>query len=43
METRLSKNGRLSFSTTGNPNEFGKAASMFWGATIEAEKVALNQ
>ena len=42
MEERLSKNGRLSFSTTGSELEFGKAASMFWGATIAAERVSLG-
>lgn len=42
MEERLSKNGRLSFSTTGSELEFGKAASMFWGSTIAAERVFLS-
>jgi glutamate racemase len=42
MEERLSKNGRLSFSTTGSELEFGKAASMFWGSTIAAERVSLS-
>lgn len=42
MEERLSKNGRLSFSTTGSELEFGKAASMFWGSTIAAERVSLG-
>ena len=42
MEERLSKNGRLSFSTTGSELEFGKAASMFCGSTIAAERVSLS-
>ena len=42
MEERLSKNGRLLFSTTGSELEFGKAASMFWGSTIAAERVSLS-
>ncbi|MEY5046579.1 MAG: hypothetical protein RL713_1804, partial [Bacteroidota bacterium] len=42
MEERLSKNGRLLFSTTGSELEFGKAASMFWGSTIVAERVSIN-
>ena len=41
MDNRVSKNGRLSFSTTGSELEFGKAASMFWGDTIEAKKAYL--
>ena len=42
MEERLSKNGRLLFSTTGSELEFGKAASTFWGSTIAAERVFLS-
>jgi glutamate racemase len=42
IENRLSKNGRLAFSTTGNEMEFGKAASMFWGDTLEAKRVSLS-
>lgn len=42
MGNRLSKNAHLSFSTTGNEVEFGKAASMFWGDTIEAKRVSLG-
>lgn len=42
MGNRLSKNTHLSFSTTGNEVEFGKAASMFWGDTIEAKRVSLG-
>ena len=41
MEARISKNHQISFSTTGNQADFGKAASMFWGKTIEAEQVSL--
>ena len=41
MDNRVTKNGRLSFSTTGSELEFGKAASMFWGDTIEAKKAYL--
>lgn len=42
MEVRLSKNRRITYFTTGDGNEFGKAASMFWGAGIEAEQVSLG-
>jgi glutamate racemase len=41
MDSRLSQNGKRKFTTTGDPIEFGRAASMFWQNTIEAEKVSL--
>ncbi len=42
MDNRISKNGRLLFSTTGSELDFGKAASTFWGSTIAAEMVSLS-
>ena len=39
MEQKLSKGGKITFSTTGNPLDFGYAASTFWNQDIVAEKV----
>ncbi len=41
MEQKLSKGGRVVFSTTGNALDFGYAASTFWKQDIVAQKVDL--
>jgi glutamate racemase len=41
MAERLSRSGELSFTTTGDPAVFGRAASQFWGASLKAQQVYL--
>lgn len=41
MEQRLTSGGDIEFTTTGDPIVFGRAASQFWGASLEARQVYL--
>ncbi len=41
MEERLTSGGDIEFTTTGDPIVFGRAASQFWGASLEARQVYL--
>jgi glutamate racemase len=42
MSSRISGSGELKFCTTGDPEQFGHAASVFWGSEVVAEKVVLQ-
>ncbi|MFN6374106.1 MAG: glutamate racemase [Chitinophagia bacterium] len=39
MASRISTSGNLKFCTTGDPEQFGHAASLFWGNEVVAERV----
>ena len=41
MEAQCSKGGQLTFFTTDSTEEFGRQASLFWGAPVEASKLTL--
>ena len=41
MVSRISAGGQLRFCTTGDPQQFGHAASLFWGNEVVAERIAL--
>lgn len=41
MEERLTSGGDIEFTTTGDPIVFGRAASQFWGTSLEARQVYL--
>lgn len=42
MAERISRSGSLKFCTTGDPGQFGHAASLFWGKEVVAERVLLR-
>jgi glutamate racemase len=41
MASRLSGYGELKFCTTGDPDQFGHAASLFWGSEVVAKQIDL--
>jgi glutamate racemase len=42
MANRISSGGEMRFCTTGDPEQFGHAASVFWGSEVLAGKIALQ-
>jgi glutamate racemase len=43
MASRISAGGQLRFCTTGDPQQFGHAASLFWGREVEGSLVRLRE